>query len=278
MPILHIHGDSDTVVPLEKNAGELVRRYRELGGPAQLIVVPGKGHEVVPELFQSQAFVDWILRTADGPIAHYTFDEDGERALDASGNGHDGTLLNDARRVSGAFGKAIELDDVRQAISIPSAESLKPRDAISMSAWVSPSSLAGVHHIYRKAAVTATSSPSRKAARCSRSASASTAPIASSTRRSGRATSSRARGATSRRRSTDRPRVFLDGRQIASMPAEGPIGATGSAPGFVGADKGAESFFAGKIDDLRIYARALGADEVRALYEEAPEAIRRAAE
>ena len=73
-------------------------------------------------------------------------------------------------------------------------------------------------------------------------------------------------------------RVFADGREIASMPAAGPIGMTGTAPAFIGADKGTESFFAGKIDDLRIYASALSADEIRTLYQEAPEAIRRAAE
>lgn len=62
VPVLFIHGDSDKVVPLETNAGELVKRYRALGGPAELIVVPGKGHEVCPEFFHSQAFTDFLLR------------------------------------------------------------------------------------------------------------------------------------------------------------------------------------------------------------------------
>ena len=31
VPIMHVHGDADTVVPLEKNSGELARRYRALG-------------------------------------------------------------------------------------------------------------------------------------------------------------------------------------------------------------------------------------------------------
>jgi len=62
VPILHIHGDSDSVVPLEANAGELVRRYRALGGPAELIVIKGKGHQVCDEFFKCQRFVDFFLR------------------------------------------------------------------------------------------------------------------------------------------------------------------------------------------------------------------------
>ncbi len=62
--ILHIHGDSDTVVPLERNSGELARRYRRLGGKMKLIVVPGKGHEVVPEFFRCQQVVDFVIANA----------------------------------------------------------------------------------------------------------------------------------------------------------------------------------------------------------------------
>jgi predicted GH43/DUF377 family glycosyl hydrolase len=64
VPILHVHGDSDKVVPLEKNAGELTRRYRALGGEARLIVVPGKGHQVCPEFFECQALVDFVAAQA----------------------------------------------------------------------------------------------------------------------------------------------------------------------------------------------------------------------
>jgi pimeloyl-ACP methyl ester carboxylesterase len=60
IPILHIHGDNDHVVPLEKNSAELARRYRALGGTMELIVVPGKGHEEVDEFFISDRFVTFL--------------------------------------------------------------------------------------------------------------------------------------------------------------------------------------------------------------------------
>jgi pimeloyl-ACP methyl ester carboxylesterase len=42
--ILHLHGDQDELVPLTPNSMELVRRYKALGGDAELVVIPGAGH------------------------------------------------------------------------------------------------------------------------------------------------------------------------------------------------------------------------------------------
>lgn len=61
VPILHLHGDSDKVVPLEANSGTLIRRYRQLEGPGELQVIPGKGHEEVPEFFHSERLVEFFL-------------------------------------------------------------------------------------------------------------------------------------------------------------------------------------------------------------------------
>ncbi len=75
VPILHVHGDSDTVVPIEKNSGELARRYRALGGMMRLIIVPGKGHQVAPEFFQCQELADFVIAEAsairEGPAAQF---------------------------------------------------------------------------------------------------------------------------------------------------------------------------------------------------------------
>ncbi len=51
----------DTVVPLADNSGELVRRYKILGGRAEVLVVKGKGHELCPEFMENQALVDFLL-------------------------------------------------------------------------------------------------------------------------------------------------------------------------------------------------------------------------
>ncbi len=61
VPILHVHGNADKLVPLDRNSGELAKRYRALGGNIELVVVEGKGHEVVPEFFQSRRLLDFLL-------------------------------------------------------------------------------------------------------------------------------------------------------------------------------------------------------------------------
>jgi pimeloyl-ACP methyl ester carboxylesterase len=61
VPILHVHGDSDKLVPVEKNSGELARRYRAMGGQVQLIVISGKGHQVCDEFFHCQELVDFVV-------------------------------------------------------------------------------------------------------------------------------------------------------------------------------------------------------------------------
>lgn len=62
VPIFHLHGDADKVVPLEANTLELIRRYQGLGGEAQVEVIHGKGHEEVPEYFHSQRLLDFLLQ------------------------------------------------------------------------------------------------------------------------------------------------------------------------------------------------------------------------
>lgn len=62
--IYHIHGDSDTVVPLEENSGELAQRYQQLGGVVTLKVIKGQGHNMWSGWFQCQELVDFVITQA----------------------------------------------------------------------------------------------------------------------------------------------------------------------------------------------------------------------
>ena len=44
VPLLHVVGDDDEVVPVEENTAVLEERYRALGGPIEVIHKPGVGH------------------------------------------------------------------------------------------------------------------------------------------------------------------------------------------------------------------------------------------
>lgn len=70
VPLFAIHGDMDTGVPLEKNSGEMKRRYEALGGAMTLIVAKGQGHTMWEGFFHCHelvAFVTDCARPSAGP-------------------------------------------------------------------------------------------------------------------------------------------------------------------------------------------------------------------
>jgi len=58
-------------------------------------------------------------------------------------------------------------------------------------------------------------------------------------------------------------RFYADGEEIGTIKATGDIMTSGEAPAHIGSAKGLEEFFTGGIDDVRIYNRALSADEIK---------------
>ena len=62
--ILHVHGDSDELVPLEPNSAEFARRFRDLGAEIELVVVPGGIHAGTPPFYESERAMEFILGSA----------------------------------------------------------------------------------------------------------------------------------------------------------------------------------------------------------------------
>jgi hypothetical protein len=75
VPIFHIHGDQDTVVPLDDNSGLLAQRYRELGGTMELEVVAGQGHNMWDGWFQSEKLVEFVCNSVGRPIQKHPVPE-----------------------------------------------------------------------------------------------------------------------------------------------------------------------------------------------------------
>jgi pimeloyl-ACP methyl ester carboxylesterase len=64
IPLLMIHGDIDTLVPLEDNSLEVRTRYFALGGQCRVIIARGQGHTRWPGFFQNEELTDFVIRHA----------------------------------------------------------------------------------------------------------------------------------------------------------------------------------------------------------------------
>ncbi len=66
VPLLHLHGDSDKVVPYEKNTAILAERYKKLGGTIEVELIKGQGHNMWKGWFQSEKLTNFAIERALG--------------------------------------------------------------------------------------------------------------------------------------------------------------------------------------------------------------------
>ena len=90
VPIHHIHGDVDKVVPSSANSEIVAKRYHELGGTMTLEVAEGQGHNMWEGFFKSQPLVDFVISNAVVPkkpnILFVLIDDLGWMDLHVQGN------------------------------------------------------------------------------------------------------------------------------------------------------------------------------------------------
>jgi hypothetical protein len=208
---------------------------------------------------------------ADKPlIAHWTFDEVlGRECADASGNGLDASPQGSPSllRAPGVFGNALVFSGTH-LLSVPGKPDLNGLRAVSFSAWTLPTDLSVYREIFRKedgdqrvlfsyqgdGTILSFGLNVNGYVECD--AKIDPAQVLDGRWHHCAATFD---GQTMR--------VYLDGKEIGSLARPGVISAGGLAPGCIGSSNGGECFQGG-LDDVRIYATALTADEVAGLYEE----------
>jgi pimeloyl-ACP methyl ester carboxylesterase len=64
VPIHHIHGDVDKLVPLDQNSALLAERYKALGGTITVDVKNGQGHNYWRGFFESETMATFIIGNA----------------------------------------------------------------------------------------------------------------------------------------------------------------------------------------------------------------------
>ena len=84
--------------------------------------------------------------TPPGLVAAYGFEEtSGASAVDGSSNGNLGTVTGATRSTTGRFGRALQFDGINDWVTVPDANALDLTTGITMSAWINPSAVGSAY-------------------------------------------------------------------------------------------------------------------------------------
>lgn len=203
---------------------------------------------IFPEVAQAQS-----LKAA------YGFEEpSGSAVTDASGFQNTGTIMG-ASRIAGRYGNALLFNGTSALVSIPDAASLHLSNTMTLEAWVYPNSITGSwtdvimkrNDDYYLEASSTTGSVSAVGGSFATTLFGTTAlPV----------------GAWSHLAATydgTTMRLYVNGVQVNSQPQTGTMALSGG-PLSLGGDSQFGQYFSGRIDEVRVYDRALSPTEIQA--------------
>jgi len=193
---------------------------------------------------------------ARGPVGAWGFDEpSGRTAIDASGAGNSGRLGGPVR-TRGRFGGGLAFDGAGDWVTVPDSDSLDLTTAMTLEAWVRPAARGSA---WRSVIVKE---------RGSRLA------YALYAKPSGHVFTARERALRTRTRLRRNRwshlattwdgltlRLYVNGRQVSSSALSG-VARTSAGPLRIGGNGIWPEWFRGVIDEVRVYDRALSADEI----------------
>ena len=195
------------------------------------------------------------------PVAAYSFDEpSGTTAFDGSGNGNNGTIAS-ATRTMGKNGSALSFNGTSGRVTVPDAPALHLSTAMTLETWVNASS--GNTHwrdlIYKgndNYYLSGSSDPNNRPAG---------GALIGATYGEVYATAALATNTWTHLALTydgSSERLYVNGAQVASLAKTGTI-ATSTNPLTIGSDPIYGQYFAGLIDDVRVYNVALTAAQIQ---------------
>ncbi len=197
--------------------------------------------------------------TPPGLVAAYAFNEGtGTTVTDASGSGNTGTINGATRTTVGRFGGALVFNGTSARVDVPDAPSLDLTTGMTLAAWVYPTVAAtawrdvifkAVDMYYLEASSDNAGRPGAGGTFASPLYGA--APLPTNTWTYLAVTYE---GATLR--------LYVNGTQVASRVQTGAI-ATSSGALSIGGDAAFGQYFQGRIDEVRIYNRALSLAEIQ---------------
>jgi len=259
---LSVDGGEKGSTRLEVEEGK-VRLKRLLDGK---LVDVASGHFAVAATTASEFKA--LPSILSGLVGYWRFEEAaGLTATDSSGQGNDGALLGKSRRILGKFGQGLEFDGTTASVQVPHAPSLNPGSSMfSISIWlrnrkqdVWPWNVVfkdnGKFQSYYFLSVG--TKPKFEF---------STGDAKVSIEAQAGVNDNRWHHLVAVRNGLYSGQFFVDGvlDSSASVAPSQTSTVQTSSPLIIGA--GYQTFYAGQVDEVRIYNRALSADEVRQLF------------
>ena len=195
-----------------------------------------------------------------GLVAAYSFDEgSGNSVKDSSAGGNNGTLANTAWTPQGRYGSALTFNGSSALVTVPSSSSLRLTSAMTLEAWVRPTAVSAQWRdvIYKGNDNYFLEATSDRASRPATGASIGRnvygpSPIAVNTWTHLAATYD---GSTLK--------LYVNGAVVGSGARSGALETSGN-PLQIGGDSMFGQYFAGTIDEVRVYNVALTDAQVRA--------------
>ena len=198
-----------------------------------------------------------------GLVAAYGFNESkGTVAADATGKGHTGTITNATWTSSGRFGSALTFNGSSSRVTVAHASDLNLTTGMTLEAWVFPTTTSGVRDILIKEGsgvdiynLYARNWRGRPESNI----------LTGGTNRTAEGTALAANAWTHVAGTYDGTtlRLYINGVQAASTTVSGPI-ASSTGPVRIGGNSLWGEYFQGRIDEVRIYNRALSQAEIQA--------------
>ncbi|MBN1527628.1 MAG: LamG domain-containing protein, partial [Thermoleophilaceae bacterium] len=205
-----------------------------------------------------------VAAAGTGPVGAWGFDEaSGTGATDASGRGNNGTISGATRTTAGRLGSALTFDGVNDWVTVPDAASLDLTNRATLEAWVYPTALGGIwrtallkerpgHLVYALYANNDISRPSGHLYTTGDLFTNGTAALPLNTWTHLAMTWD---GTTQR--------LYVGGNQVGTRAVAGTLPNSTGVLRFGGNNVWSE-WFAGRLDEIRVYDRALTQAEVQA--------------
>jgi hypothetical protein len=192
-------------------------------------------------------------------VAAYGFEEgSGTVVNDASGNGNNGTISGATWTTSGKYGNALSFNGTNALVSVNNAPSLQLTSAMTLEAWVYPTTVNSLWRdvIYKGNDNYYLEGTSNNSSRPAMGGTFGTPLYGTGALTANTWTHLAATydGATMQ--------LYVNGVQVASRAQTGAI-ATSTNPLQIGGDSFYGQYFAGRIDEVRIYNRALSVAEIQ---------------